>query len=64
MENSQDRLPQIASRTVIISPQHVKVGLVVEIPAPNHMSHELSHPGPFLSMKYWLFNRDPYNGLL
>ncbi len=20
--------------------------------------------GPLLSMKYWLFNRDPYNGLL
>ena len=29
-----------------------------------HVSHEKNNRGPLLSMKYGLFNRDPYNGLL
>ena len=29
----------------------------------NHLSHGPKNP-PILSMKYWLVNRDPYNGLL
>ena len=27
------------------------------------MSHEKKKRGPLLSMKYWLFNKDPYDGL-
>ena len=27
-------------------------------------SHGQKTPGPLLSMKYWLFHRDPFNGLV
>ena len=36
----------------------------LKITAP-YLSHEKKNRGPvFFPLKYWLFNRDPYNGLL
>ena len=39
------------------------LGMVKKSPKTN-MSHEKNTGGPLLSIESWLFNRDPYNGLL